>query len=321
MNMKEVSIIIVSFNTCDLTLNCIESIYKSEIQFSFEIIVVDNASKDESVLKINNNWPEIVIIENSENLLFAKANNQGAKIATGKYLLLLNSDTIVQKGEIDKLVSFLNESPDNIACVGPNVLNEDMTFQSQGFALPSLFERFSIAFKIYRFLPSSISSIFLPKGIPGVRFDNHEVGWISGCCMLIRRLSYLEVGGLNEELQFYGEEPEFGWRMNLRGYKTWVISDSSIIHLGGKSTNTFHADFLKDIEGILYRYSQLQKYTVGYKKSIKMSQVVLIASMIKKALSISRIRKQQFSNEIEFEKIVINYLKTKLKESKIIEIH
>lgn len=101
-NRPKLSIIIVSFNTRDVTDECLRSIYTAEWRDDFEIIVIDNASKDGSCEMINNKYPQVRLIENSENVLFAKANNQGAAIAKGDYVLLLNSDTIVEKNNLQK---------------------------------------------------------------------------------------------------------------------------------------------------------------------------------------------------------------------------
>lgn len=308
-SITDVSIIIISFNTCKLIVNCINSIYNSNLKFKFELIVVDNDSKDCTCEILKNKFNKIKIIKNNKNNLFAKANNQGSLIANGRFILLLNSDTIVQKDNLEKLVSFLDSSPQQIACVGPTVLNENGTIQSHGYALPSVAERVAMCFKLHEFLPKFIARFALPDGTPGLIEGPHKVGWISGCCMLIRREVYLEIGGLNEDLEFYGEEPELGYRLNKAGYETYVVTNANIIHLGGRSTLNNAANFLKDLDGKLYRYSQLQKFTVGFAKAISMSQVVLCAAFIKRFLALTPKNKSYFDNAIAYEKKVIDYLK------------
>lgn len=308
-NEFDVSIIIVSFNTKRILNDCIHSIYKSKPGFTFEIIVVDNNSTDGSVEMLAKKYSKIEIIGNKTNTLFAKANNQAASIARGKYILLLNSDTIVQNGNLEKLVTFLNKCSVEVACVGPTVLNEDGTIQSEGFALSSIAERVTMCFKLRKILPRFIAHLILPVGTPGLTDKDHRVGWVSGCCMLIRRNIYLELGGLNEALEFYGEEPEFGFRLDKLGYETWVVTGAEIIHLGGCSTANVAANFLKDLDGRLYRYSQLQKFTVGYLYAIKMSQIVIVAARIKRFLVVSQKNKDFFDSAIEYEKKVVGYLK------------
>lgn len=310
MNDKlKLSILIVSFNTRDILKECLRAVYTAAIRYSFEIIVVDNNSLDGSAQMVQREFPLIRVIENKENFLFAKANNQAAAVAKGEYLLLLNSDTLIEKGNIEKLVNFLDCSDARIVCAGPVVLNKDKTHQSSGYALPSMCERFSMVFKLTRLLPKAVARLILPEGIPGLYTDSHRVGWIGGSCILIRKSVYRLVGGLNEMLEFYGEEPELGWKLKKRGYETWVVSSSSIIHLGGCSTKNDSAHFLNDLDDKLHRYSQLQKYTVGYLKAIRMSQVVIIAAHIKQFLARGRETKEYFKNAIEYERKVVDYLR------------
>lgn len=103
----KLSIIIVSYNTKNILDECLSSIYNSKIRDSFEIIVVDNCSKDRSVEMLESKYPDVILVKNDVNNLFAKANNQGAKIAKGEYLLLLNSDTIVYDDNLQKMVDYL----------------------------------------------------------------------------------------------------------------------------------------------------------------------------------------------------------------------
>lgn len=314
MNEKlKLSVLIISFNTKAILSECLNSIYKAKLKYPFEIIVVDNTSHDSSAQMVKNEYPLIKLIENKENLLFAKANNQAAAVACGEYLLLLNSDTLIKEGNIEKLIEFLDRSGARIACAGPCVLNSDTSHQSSGFALPSVFERTTMVFKLNRLLPQAIARLILPEGTPGLYNDNHKVGWVAGCCILIRKGIYQQVGGLNEKLGFYGEEVELGWKLKALGYETWVVGDASIIHLGGCSTKNDYAAFLEDLDGKLYRYSQLQKYTIGYRKAIRMSQIVIIAAQIKQIMARDPQIKKYFKHAIEYEKKVVAYLKHALK--------
>lgn len=312
--MIKLSIIIVSYNTCDLTLQTIRSIYESDIDFDFEIIVVDNNSTDDSVNCIEKAYPDVIIINNKTNNMFAKANNQGAKIAKGKYLLLLNSDTIVEGNNIAGLVHYFDKLDNEVICVGPKILNRDLTLQSAGFPLPSVSERLVMSCKLYKIFPSFVSKYFFPKGTPYKIHGNipmRECGWVSGACMLVRKKEYLECGGLNENLIFYGEEPEFGYRACKLGYKTLYNPNFYIIHLGGQSVkkeNKKHNDDIIRFE----RYSRLQEETVGYKKAIVMSQVV-VAVLYFKGLFYKN--KSQIKEFIRYEKSLIKYMKLKNEET------
>lgn len=297
--MPKVSIIIVSYNTEQLIDECIASIYSSENNFSYEIIVVDNNSTDCTVKKLSEKYPDIIIIKNTENLKFAKANNQAASIAKGDYLLLLNSDTIVYQKNISKLVYFMENLPEYIICTGPKILNNDLSLQSSGYPLPSVCERITMSFKLYKYLPYPLNSILLPMGTPSKKGKSRKVGWVSGSCMLMRKKQYLEIGGLNETMDFYGEEPEFGFRSHKNGYSTMYFPDAEIIHLGGASTNSSSSEELR-----LSRYSALQRETVGYKRAILMSKIVIFACYIKFIVS----RNPYFKNALTYEKKVVSYL-------------
>lgn len=308
--MKKLSIIIVSYNTKQLLDECIASIYSSKINHSYEIIVVDNNSADESVLMLESRYPEVKIIKNNSNNLFAIANNQGAQIAEGEYILLLNSDTIVYDDNIEKLINFMdNQSPD-IICIGPKILNKDKTLQSQGMCDITHWSTFTHHFKLARILPSVIGKRILPIGTYSFNKDiPHEVGWCSGSCMLLRKKEYLKIGGLNENLEFYGEEPEFSYRARKKGFKTIYYPDANIIHLGGASTSkTVNNE--KQQQDSIRRYSLIVQETVGYKYAIGTSQITKLAYCLKYIFSKNKtLLKDQIRHETKIIKHFRNHLK------------
>lgn len=312
MNDKiEVSIVIVSFNAKTVLKSCLDSINDANLGFSHEIIVVDNASSDGVVDMVHDEYPTVRLIKNHENNLFAKANNQGAAIARGRYLLLLNNDVLVDESALERLLAFIEGCGENVACVGPIVLNEDRTLQSAGYALPSIRERITMVFHLNRLLPRLIARIVLPTGTPGLYESNHKTGWISGCCMLIRRDIYTKMGGLNEALEFYGEEPEFCMRLLKHGWETWLVADAHIVHLGGQSSSNHEASFLSDREGKLRRYTALQRHTVGLRHSLVMSRIVLLSAYLKRLMSKGS-QRDYFTRAIDHERAVINYMKRSL---------
>lgn len=304
------SIIIVSFNTKDTTKQCLESIYCADWKDNFEIIVVDNNSSDGSVEMIRNTFPQVKIVSNKDNKLFAKANNQGAKIASGKYLLLLNSDTIVERDNLQKMITYFEKLPNDVICIGPKILNSDKSVQSCGAPQWGNFlHHFVSLFRLNKILPLHFFSELLYQ-----RPDKtHRTGYVAGCCMMIPRNKYLEVGGLNENLFFYGEEPEFGYRTNKQGYKTIYYADAFIIHLGGVSTKSQKAEkysFEKDIR----EYDSLIRETIGYKKAIKWNTLTLISLKVKKLFY----RDKDFvASRIEHERRVIKYFKNKVYSKKL----
>lgn len=299
----DLSIIIVSWNTKDILRDCLRSIRQSEWRGSYEIIVVDNHSQDGSPEMIKEEFKEVVLIENQDNRLFAIANNQGARVAKGRYLLLLNSDTLVYGDNLQKMVDFFDRQPSDVICVGPKVLNKDHTLQSCGWPTGKLMLRIVLGFKLHWLLPVKLVRALLLPTLPLGENVTCSVGWVVGACMMMDARKYKEVGGLSERIEFYGEEPEFGYRTYYKyGYKTMYYADAEIIHLGGQSTSKTHIDE----EVSLRRYSLLVKETVGLKTGINQSRIVVVAGYLKRMLSSN---KQYFTDAINYEKRVIAYLK------------
>lgn len=281
----KLSVIIVSFNTQNVLDECIASIKKSNTKTLYEIIVIDNASHDGSVEMLEQKYPEVKIIKNKENRLFAIANNQGAKVARGEYLLLLNSDTLVYEGNLDRMVKYMDELDKKIICIGPKILNLDKSLQAQGMYGFYLWDSFCFHFKLGKLLPSFIGRWVLPPATYSWNSNiPHEVGWVTGCAMLIRRKEYLEIGGLNEQLEFYGEEPEFSYRAKRNGYLTYYYPDAEIIHLGGVSTKKVtkvDSNVAEKQIIALRRYEKLVGLTVGYKKGLWIARITKYAYMCK----------------------------------------
>lgn len=304
--MIKLSIIIVSFNTRDVTRQCLESIYNADWRDKFEIIVVDNDSADGSPEMITRDFPKIKLIANKDNKLFAIANNQGAKIASGKYLLLLNSDTIIEKDNLQRMIDFFETQPEDVICIGPKILNPDRTLQSCGnFQWGNKFQQYVFLYGLHKLLPLYRIWPVLDRR-PDV---THQTGWVAGCCMMIPRHKYMEVGGLNENLVFYGEEPEFGYRTDKLGYKTLYYADASIVHLGGVSTASDKAkkhSFDKEIR----EYDGLVSQTVGHKEAIAITKRTRISLKIKHLFY----RNKEFiDSRIKHETKVIEYFKNKVK--------
>lgn len=304
-NTPLLSIIIVSFNTCDVTKQCINSIYSSVWTDKFEIIIIDNNSSDGSVEMIRENFPNVKIIANKKNKLFSIANNQGAAIAKGRYLLLLNSDTIVKENNLQKMIDFFKKCPENIICIGPKILNPDGTLQSRGFPRwGNKFQHYATLYGLDKILPLYI----LSKPLDRRANKTHITGWVAGCCMMIPRDKYLEIGGLNENLIFYGEEPEFGYRTNKLGYKTIYYADAYIIHLGGVASKTEKAkpySFEKDIA----EYDALVRETIGYKNAISITKQTRLSLKVKKLFYKN---KEYVTHRIAHETRVLEYFKNKL---------
>lgn len=230
----DVSIIIVSWNTKDILRNCLQSISEQTDRIDFEVIVVDNASTDGSTAMVKKDFPQVTLIENSENRGFAAANNQGIAITKGRYVLLLNSDTIVLDNAISKTVSFADAHP-KAAVVGCRVLNPDLTLQPTCFMFPSILNMLLSTTYLYKLFPKS--KFFGREQMTWWdRNDTSEVDVVTGCFMLVRHKAIEQVGLLDERFFIYGEETDWCCRFKKAGYKVLFTPFAGIIHFGGQST-------------------------------------------------------------------------------------
>lgn len=210
------------------------SIYAQTRDIKFEVIVIDNASIDGSAEMVKREFPQIVLVENSKNAGFAAANNQGINIARGRYVLLLNSDTIVLDNAIAKIVSFADAHPD-AAVVGCRVLNSDRSLQPTCFMFPSILNMFLSSTYLYKLFPRN--KFFGREQMTWWDRSNvREVDVVTGCFMLVRRGAIEQVGMMDEQFFMYGEETEWCYRFKGAGWKVMFAPMAEIIHMGGQST-------------------------------------------------------------------------------------
>ena len=237
-----VSIVIVSYNQKNFLKQCLKNIIEADIGLDYEVIVVDNASKDGSKEFLSNfdfqsfnsgsskNFRDFKVVYNGRNLGFAKANNQGIKLSQGKYLLLLNPDVIVLPGSVEKLVRFLENSP-SMAMVGPQLLNPNGSLQYSCCRFP-------------RWYTPILRRTFLGK-LPGLRRElnrylmldwNHqeikEVDWLVGAALMVRREILNRIGLLDERFFLYMEDVDLARRIKGAGFK--------IVYFPGSKMHHFH---------------------------------------------------------------------------------
>ena len=254
------SIIIVSYNTVDLTLNCIKSIYldKGLKEIPFEIIVVDNNSHDNSVQELKRLKDKIILIENKDNTGFGKANNQGIKIAKGNYILLLNSDTIILHSAISQSLDWLCSHPESSICTA-QLLNKDKSIQASGGFFPNLANVFTWCLSLDD-LPL-INKIIKPIHPHTPSFytkdkfylTDHRQDWVTGAFLLTRKNLLDKVGGFDESYFMYGEEVELCYRIQkiTPSNQVWYLIGPQIIHLGGASATSRLDPILNEYRGIL----------------------------------------------------------------------
>lgn len=223
----KLSIIIVSFNTKKLTLLSIKSIENGGSKIDKEIIVIDNNSKDGSLtaLTLLAKRGKIVLIQNNKNTGFAKANNQGIVLAKGKYILLLNSDTVVKRHSLTKLVDFAKKTP-NTGIVAARLLNADGSVQPSCLRLPTI----TNAFREFWLGKRGLFEKYVPAGKTPSRVES-----VVFACVLIPRKTIEKVGLLNEKFFFYFEDIEYCRRLKKAGLPIFYLPDSEVIHYHGAS--------------------------------------------------------------------------------------
>lgn len=256
----KLSIIILSYNTRDLMLACLKSVtsqYKPELEKKeLEIIVVDNASSDRSPSEISNlTCPQrgksqisnLTLIQNKENVGFAKGCNLGARAAKGKYILFLNSDTKALDKGILSMVNFLDENV-NVAILGGKLENNDGSTQRSCGKFYNLFNLLImlLGFERFGFLRSSPGKI-------------QKVDWVSGACMMIRADIFKKLNGFDEELFMYVEDMEICFRARKLGFLTYFYPNLTLRHKSlGSSNKTFA--IINIYKGILHFYAKHKTY-------------------------------------------------------------
>lgn len=238
------SIIIVSYNTREMTLDCLRSV-RDQTTVPHEVIVLDNVSPDGSAAAIAAEFPDMRLIASEVNHGFAKGNNIAAREARGEYLLLLNPDTLILDGAIDKLMAFAARTP-RAGIWGGRTLKGDMTLDpSCAFDDQTLWSIFCRATGLS--LVFKNSTLFNPEYYGGWQRDSErDVGVIMGCFLLIRRDIWVEMGGFDLSFVMYGEETDLCRRARDAGIaQPRLTPEAEIIHYGGASAPKVSRDILK----------------------------------------------------------------------------
>ena len=227
----DISFIIVNWNTKDLLIECLASIYQTVNEIAFEIWVVDNGSSDGSVGAVKEKYPRIKIIENRTNLGFAAANNLALERMGGHYALLLNTDTVLTEGAVSELHNFMQGNPEAAIACG-QLLNPDGSKQNSIANFPSLLSLIS---------NETLLRLLLPRRFPSKRRVYRtpiEIDSCIGACMLIRKKAIDKAGFLDDRYFFFLEETDWAYRMKKAGWKICFVPAAKIFHAQGKSVGT-----------------------------------------------------------------------------------
>lgn len=244
----DLSIILVSYNTREYTLRALQSLYAETSKTSFEVILVDNDSKDSSLEAVQEHYPQVQAYQSGENLGFAGGVHYGVDRSTAPMLLLLNPDTVITDGAVDRLYQFAQQNPKN-GIWGGVTLNNDMTVNTQhAWARHSLSTLMFSAFGLSKIF--SKSCLFNKANYGCWSRDTvKEVDILSGCFFMTTRDLWSQLGGLDTSFFMYAEEADYCLKAKELGYQPIVTPEARLIHHGGVSHANLAAKEVKLLRG------------------------------------------------------------------------
>jgi O-antigen biosynthesis protein len=279
----DLSVIIVNYNVKYFLEQCLHAVYRAMQKMNGEVIVVDNNSADSSVQMIKERFPEVHVLTNTTNLGFAKANNQAIKQASGRYLLLLNPDTVVQEDTFSKCLEYM-ESHADVGCLGVKMIDGKGKYLPESKrALPTPLVAFYKIFGLSALFPRSRKFGRYHLGYLN-RDEIHEVDVISGAFMLMRKTALEKTGLLDEDFFMYGEDIDLSYRFKLSGYRNIYFPLTAIIHYKGESTRKSSINYVV----VFYRAMMIFARKHFSKKTYRFySSFIHLAIYIRAGLSIS----------------------------------
>lgn len=234
MTQPRISVLIVTWNCRALIRECLDHLFASSINHPIEVIVVDNASHDETPDFIRDQYPQVVVIESGSNLGFGQGNNLAANHARGDYLLLLNPDAyLTNHNALQILIDELdNDHGGGVAAVAPKLINPDGTHQlGDGGYAPTIGNIVRHQWLLSRFVPGVRGFYFNRPGL--FRRERIAAHWLAATCLLVRRAAFEAVGGFDPTFFLYGEDVDLGVRIHRTGLRQWLLPRAQVVHLQG----------------------------------------------------------------------------------------
>jgi GT2 family glycosyltransferase len=266
--MTDLSIIVVSWNTSKLLRQCLVAVTQTTQELDVEVLVVDNASSDGSAAMVRQYFPKAQLIENSENLGFAMANNQAIRASKGRYILLLNSDAFLIEGAAAAMVQFM-DLHNEAGIVGANLIYPDGKPQPSHSSLPTLLS------DIKSLLGLDKAALWLHSKD---RVTNEiETGTVSGACLLARRSMLDQIGLFDDEFFMYSEEVDLCFRAQKSGWKVYHLPFARTIHVGSGSSGPTAKRMLMLYQGKLNYYAK--HYGASHQK--RFLAAIMIATRLK----------------------------------------
>jgi N-acetylglucosaminyl-diphospho-decaprenol L-rhamnosyltransferase len=270
----KLSIVIVSWNTCDLLRRCLETVFAYPPTAAFEVWVVDNDSEDGSADMVRTTFPQVHLLVNQNNPGFATANNQAIRLGTGEYVLLLNPDTEVKPGALTALVEFMDERP-SAGGAGSMLLNPDGSLQ------PSCYPMLTGFRELWRLLHlDRLKQVGIYDMHSWDRLEPRRVEVIQGASLILRRSVLDQVGLLDEGYFMYTEEVDLCYRIQQAGWPLYWVPQSQVVHYGGQSTRQVATEMFLHLYGSKVQFfrkhygrfsTTFYKFTLGLASCLRLA--------------------------------------------------
>lgn len=258
----DLSIITVSYNTVEWLRRCLASIHSNPPDGFYEIWVVDNASSDGSPEMVSKEFPSAMLLRNTANLGFARANNQALERCSSRYVLLLNSDAMVTEGALDSMMKFMDSHPE-AGMINPKIVNPDMTLQPsptrlQTFWRDAVWGTILFHTPMHHFLHSLVRKYVMRSQEPGVDYSKvNEIKWARGTCLMARNEVLKQVGFLDPNFFFGYEEQDYSLRVSQVGWRMFYVPDAVVVHHGSASHSAVGRGLnAKIIEAMFYYWEK-----------------------------------------------------------------
>jgi len=275
----DVSIIIVTWNGKKYALECLDSLRALHSELALEIIVVDNASSDGTPDAIAQQYPEVKLFRNSDNLGFAKANNIGIAASCGDYVALVNSDVVVPPGCLEKMVAYMKASPE-IGLLGPKMLGPTGEIGQSVNRIPTVWNYFCFALGLHSLVPGS--KLFGCYIMADYAYDKTEdVEVLTGWFWMVPRRALEQVGGLDERFFMYGEDLDWSHRFLKAGWRVVFFAEAEALHYGaassGQAPTRFYVEMVRaNLQYFEKHYGRLGGF--GFRFATAVHEVVRMAA-------------------------------------------
>lgn len=290
----DLSVIVVNWNTCGLTVDCVHAATRSSPEVAVEWFVIDNGSAPDDVRHLIEHLDPSRLILNTSNVGFAAAVNQGLRLARGRYVMLLNPDVVLDKGTIGHLIALMDSQP-AIGAAGPLVRNQDGSIQGSARAFPNLWSAFAGRQSLLtRYFPDNLLTARNLPRLRNVQEGPGPVDWLSGACLVVRRTALESVGELDERFFMYWEDVDLCWRLRERGWQVVYDPRAGAVHQAGASSRLAPVRCTVQFHQSAYRFHR--KHVT--RRALHPMNAVAIAGLAARtlALAATRMLRQRWQN-------------------------